>query len=66
MFQVDQLHSDYFDNLNKVGNVVNYLFVIVQRPVFLLHILHSNRGDVFIFCKVEFNVFGYFNCGFFV
>ena len=37
MFQVDQLHSDYFDNLNKVGNVVNYLFVIVQRQ-FLLHI----------------------------
>ena len=36
MFQVDQLHSDYFDNLNKVGNVVNYLFVIVQRQ-FLLH-----------------------------
>ena len=37
MFQVDQLHNDYFDNLNKVGNVVNYLFVIVQYQ-FLLHI----------------------------
>ena len=37
MFQVGQLHNDYFDNLNKVGNVVNYLFVIVQYQ-FLLHI----------------------------
>ena len=37
MFQVDQLRSGYFGNLNKVGNVVDYLFVIVQRQ-FLLHI----------------------------
>ena len=44
MFQVDQLHSDYFGNLNKVGNVVNYLSVIVQRQ--FTAYLHSNRGDV--------------------
>ena len=37
MFQVGQLHSDYFDNLNKVGSVVDCLSVIVQRQ-FLLHI----------------------------
>ena len=37
MFQVDQLCSGYFGNLNKVGSVVDYLFVIVQRQ-FLLHI----------------------------
>ena len=45
MFQVDQLHNDYFDNLNKVGNVVNYLFVIVQYQ-FLLHICIPIGGDV--------------------
>ena len=37
MFQVDQLRSGYFDNLNKVESVVDYLSVIVQRQ-FLLHI----------------------------
>ena len=37
MFLVNQLRSDCFDNLNKVGNVVNYLFVINQCR-FLLHI----------------------------
>ena len=30
MYLINQLHSDYFDNLDRVGNVVNYLFVIVQ------------------------------------
>ena len=37
MFLVNQLRSDCFDNLNKAGNVVNYLFVI-DRYRFLLHI----------------------------
>ena len=37
MFQVDQLRSGYFGNLNKVGSVVDCLSVIVQRQ-FLLHI----------------------------
>ena len=37
MFQVDKLRSGYFGNLNKVGSVVGYLSVIVQRQ-FLLHI----------------------------
>ena len=37
MFQVDQLRSGYFGNLNKVGSVVDYLSVIVKRQ-FLLHI----------------------------
>ena len=37
MFQLDQLRSDYFGNLSKVGNYVGYLFVIVQSQ-FLLHI----------------------------
>ena len=27
MFLLDLLHSDYFENLNRVGNVVSYLFV---------------------------------------
>ena len=62
MFQVNQLHNDYFDNLNKVGNVVNYLFVIVQYQ-FLLHICILIEV-MFVFCKVEFYIFGYFNCCF--
>ena len=37
MFLINQLHSDYFDNLGRVGNVVNYLFVIDQYR-FLLRI----------------------------
>ena len=37
MFLVDQLDSDYFGNLSTVGNVVGYLFVIVQCQ-FILHI----------------------------
>ena len=27
MFLIDLHHSGYFDNLNRVGNVVSYLFV---------------------------------------
>ena len=46
MFQVDQLRSGYFGNLNKVGSVVGYLSVIVQRQFLLTAYLHSNRGDV--------------------
>ena len=37
MFLVDQLRSDYFGNLSKVGNLIDYLFVIGQCQ-FLLHI----------------------------
>ena len=37
MYLINQLHSDYFDNLNRVGNVVKNLFVIDQCP-FLLRI----------------------------
>ena len=37
MFLIDLLHSGYFDNLNKVGNVVSYLFV-TNLYQFLLHI----------------------------
>ena len=37
MFQVNQLRSDYFGNLSKVGNVVDCLSVIDQCQ-FLLHI----------------------------
>ena len=37
MFQVNQLQSDYFGNLTKVGNVVDYLSVIDQCQ-FLMHI----------------------------
>ena len=56
MFQVDQLHSDYFDNLNKVGNVVNYLFVIVQRQFlqFLqvwIRLLCKKKNDWFMVCE---------------
>ena len=44
MFQVDQLRSGYFGNLNKVGSVVDYLSVIVQRQFFTAY-LHSSRGE---------------------
>ena len=37
MFLINLLHSDYFDNQNRVGNVVSYLFVI-DLYRFLLHI----------------------------
>ena len=37
MFLVNQLHSDYFDNLNRMENVVDCLFVI-DLCQFLLHI----------------------------
>ena len=37
MYLINQIHSAYFDNLNKVGNVVSYLFVI-DLYLFLLHI----------------------------
>ena len=55
MFQVDQLRSGYFDNLNKVESVDDYLSVIVQRQ-FLLHIcilvgvmFHFLQGRIFNF-----------------
>ena len=44
MFLVNQLRSDYFGNLNKVGNVVDYLSVIDQCQ--FTAYLHSSRGDV--------------------
>ena len=37
MYLINQLHSDYFGNLDRVGKVVSYLFVIDQYQ-FLLHI----------------------------
>ena len=37
MYLINQLHSDYFDNLDKVVNVVDYLFVVDQYQ-FLLRI----------------------------
>ena len=37
MFQVNQLHSDYFGNLSRVENVLDYFFVIDQYQ-FLLRI----------------------------
>ena len=37
MFLVNQLHSDYFGNLSRVGTIVDYLFVIDQCQ-FLLRI----------------------------
>ena len=50
MFQVDQLRSDYFGNLSKVGSVVDYLLVIVQCQFFSAY-LHSSRGDVSSFAR---------------
>ena len=64
MFQVDQLHNDYFDNLNKVGNVVNYLFVIVQYQ-FLLHIFIP-IGVMFRFLQGRILCFWVFQLLFFV
>ena len=64
MFQVDQIHSDYFDNLNKVGNVVNYLFVIVQCQ-FLLHICIT-IGVMFHFLQIRILCFWVFQLWFFV
>ena len=65
MFQAYQLRSDYFGNLSKVGSVVDYLFVIVECQ-FLLHIciLVGVMFRRFVFCKVKFYIFGYFNCSF--
>ena len=37
MFLVNQLHSDYFGNLSRVENIVDYLIVIDQCQ-FLLRI----------------------------
>ena len=37
MFLIDLLYSGYFDNLDRVGNVVSYLFV-TDLYQFLLHI----------------------------
>ena len=64
MFQVDQLRSDYFDNLNKVGNDVNYLFVIVQRQ-FLLHICIP-IGVMFHFLQGRILCFWVFQLWFYV
>ena len=50
MYLINQLHSDYFDNLNKVGNVANCLFVIDLYQFFAAY-LHSNRGDVSFFAR---------------
>ena len=49
MFLVDQLRSDYFGNLSKVGNVVDYLFVIGQCQ-FLLNICIPVGG---MFCLLQ-------------
>ena len=35
MYLINQLHNDYFDNLDKVGNVVENLFVIDQYQFLL-------------------------------
>ena len=64
MFQVGQLHNDYFDNLNKVGNVVNYLFVIVQYQ-FLLRICIL-IGVMFRFLQGRILYFWVFQLLFFV
>ena len=64
MFQVDQLHSDYFDNLNKVGSVVDCLSVIVQRQ-FLLHICIL-AGVMFRFLQGRILYFWVFQLWFYV
>ena len=50
MFQVGQPHSDYFDNLNKVGSVVDCLICDCSTSVFTAY-LHSSRGDVSFFAR---------------
>ena len=64
MHLINQLHSDYYDNLNRVGNVLNRLFVIDLRQ-FLVHTyilivvrFHFLRGKISYF--VYFN--GSFSC----
>ena len=37
MFLLDQLRSACFDNLDKAGNVLDYL-IVIDRSRFLLHI----------------------------
>ena len=71
MFQVDQLRSDYFGNLSKVGSVVGYLFVIVQCQ-FLLHIcilvgvmFRLLQGKIYIFLGISTVVFRVSNGGVF-
>ena len=67
MFLVNQLHSDYFGNLSRVENVVDYLFVIDQCQ-FLLRI--CILGDVsffarynLLFCGISTVVFRVSNSG---
>ena len=45
MYLVNQLHSDCFDNLNIVENVVDCFFCDWSMSVFTAY-SHSNRGEV--------------------
>ena len=62
MHLINQLHSDYYDNLNRVENVLNCLFVIdlcqflVHNYILIVVMFHFLRG------KIEY--FMYFNGSF--
>ena len=59
MYLVNQLHSGYFGNLNRVENVVDCLFVI-DLCQFLLHI-YILIVVRFHLCEAKFNILWYFN-----
>ena len=52
MFLKDLLHSGYFDNLNRVGNVVSYLFVtdlyqfLLRICILIMVIIHFLQGRI--------------------
>ena len=63
MFLIDLLHSGFFDNLHRVGNVVSLLFV-TDLYQFLLHIwnpilvmFHFLQVRIYIFCGISTVVF---------
>ena len=62
MYLINRLHSDCFDNLNKVENVVNYLSVI-DLYLFLLHI-YVLFVVMFRFLQDKIYILWYFNCSF--
>ena len=64
MFLVNLLRTDFFDNLDRVRNVVEYLFVLVLHQFFshicivtlvMFHILH---GKFFTFVVFQLFFFG--------
>ena len=65
MFLVNLLRSDCFDNLDRVRNVVDYLFLLVLHQFFLhicivilvmFHILHGKFSTFVVFQLLFFGL----------